>query len=132
MVAIISLLIILALTILVTRIATIALTHTGLSREIANFQSRSALSGVGFTTSESEIIVNHPVRRRIVLLLMLVGNIGIVTVISSLILSFVNPGESGTYLTRLIILLMGLLVLLVFVSSKWVNQRLSTLINWAL
>lgn len=52
MFAIASLLVVLVLSLLVTRIATVALTHTGLSREVARFQARSAFSGVGFTTSE--------------------------------------------------------------------------------
>ena len=132
MIAIISLLTIIALTIIITRIATMALTHTGLSREVAKFQARSALSGVGFTTSESENIVNHPVRRRVILLLMLVGNIGIVTVISSLIITFVSFGESISYMTRFLILISGVAVLIGFVSSKWVDRKLSRLINWSL
>lgn len=44
----------------ITRIATIALTHTGLSRQTARFQARSAFTVVGYTTSESEKLVNHP------------------------------------------------------------------------
>jgi len=47
-------------------------------------------TGVGFTTSESEKVVSHPVRRRILLMLMLLGNAGIVTAVSSLIVSFVD------------------------------------------
>lgn len=73
MLSIVSLLIVLTLSILVTRIATVALAHTGLSRESAKFQARSAFTGVGFTTNESEKVVNHPIRRRILLLLMLLG-----------------------------------------------------------
>lgn len=64
MLSIVSLLLILTLSILITRIATVALTHTGLSREAARFQARSAFTDVGFTTSESEKVVNHPERRR--------------------------------------------------------------------
>ena len=78
MVAIFSLLLVLVFSLLITRIATIALTYTGLSRQSAKFQARSAFTGVGFTTSESEKVVNHPVRRRILLLMMLIGNAGIV------------------------------------------------------
>lgn len=77
MISIVTLLIVLTLSILLTRIATVALTHTGLSRESAKFQARSAFTGVGFTTSESEKVVNHPIRRRILLMLMLLGNAGI-------------------------------------------------------
>lgn len=92
MLAILSLLVVVVLSILVTRVATIALTHTGLSREAARSQARSAFTGAGFTTSESERVLSHPVRRRIVMLLMLLGNAGFVTAVSTLILTFVSPG----------------------------------------
>lgn len=98
MVGLISLLVIVALSMLITRVATIALTHTGLSRESARFQARSALTGAGFTTTESEKVVNHPVRRRIVMILMLVGNAGIVTGMASLMLTFVH-GSGGGWLS---------------------------------
>ena len=87
MTAVITLLTVLTLSVIVTRIATVALLHTGLSREAAQFQARSAFTGVGFTTTEAESVVNHPVRRRVVMLLMLVGNAGIVSVIASLLLT---------------------------------------------
>ena len=35
---------------------------TGTSSELARFQARSAFTGVGFTTSEAESVVLHPVR----------------------------------------------------------------------
>lgn len=73
MAGIITVILILIFSILVTRVAAIALTHTGLSREASKFQARSAFTGVGFTTEESEKVVNHPVRRRILLLLMILG-----------------------------------------------------------
>lgn len=94
MFAVISLLVVLTLSLLITRIATVALTHTGLSRDSARFQARSAFTGVGFTTTESEKVVNHPVRRRILMMLMLLGNAGIVTVVASFMLTFVEqPGS---------------------------------------
>jgi len=93
MISILSLLVIITLSILITRLATLALAHTGLSREAARFQARSAFTGVGFTTTESEKVVNHPVRRRILLLLMLLGNAGIVSAITSLLLGFMDSGD---------------------------------------
>ncbi len=39
---------------------------TGLSWDAASFQSYSAFFGVGFTTREAELVVNHPIRRRII------------------------------------------------------------------
>lgn len=43
----------LLLSLLITRIATNALSVTGLSRETARFQARSAFTGVGFTTGRT-------------------------------------------------------------------------------
>ncbi|MCW8196073.1 potassium transporter TrkA [Proteobacteria bacterium 005FR1] len=124
MIGVISVLVVITLSILITRIATVVLTHTGLSRESASFQARSAFTGVGFTTSEAEQIVNHPVRRRVVRTLMLLGNAGIVTVISSLMLGLL--GEKSTDLwVRTGLLLGGLGLLWVVASNKHVERWLS-------
>ena len=50
---------------LFVRAASIALMMTGLEKHKARFQAISAFSGTGFTTKEAELIVNHPVRRKI-------------------------------------------------------------------
>ena len=105
LIAVVSLMVVLSFSLLVTRVATVALVHTGLSREAARFQARSAFTGVGYTTRESETIVDHPVRRRIVMWLMLIGNIGIVTAISSLLLSVFEMERSGGVPPELIALL---------------------------
>jgi len=131
MAAIISLLVVVALSLLITRIATVALTLTGLSREVARFQARSAFSGVGFTTKESEQVVHHPVRRRIVLLLILLGNAGVVSVLASLILSF-SDLTGSQWLPRVAALLGGLAALWLIAASKLVDRWLSRLIGWAL
>ncbi|MFC2161182.1 TrkA C-terminal domain-containing protein [Acidobacteriota bacterium] len=66
---------------LVVRAAGVALMMTGMEWKRARFQALSAFSGTGFTTKESESVINHPVRRKIVTWLMIFGNAGIVTVI---------------------------------------------------
>jgi K+/H+ antiporter YhaU regulatory subunit KhtT len=132
MFSILALLIVLTLSILVTRIAAVALTHTGLTRETARFQARSAFTGVGFTTSESEKLVNHPVRRKILQILMLVGNAGIITAVSSLILSFIGDGNTLHLAWKVVIIVAGSIVLLGLASSKWVDRHLSNLISRAL
>lgn len=132
MAALVSVLIFTALSLLVTHVATVALTLTGLSRQLAQFQARSAFSGVGFTTNEAEKVVNHPVRRRIIMLLMILGNAGIVTVISSLILTFIAADTLADWLWRLLLLIVGLAVLWYLAVSGWVDRYLSRLISWAL
>lgn len=131
MAALISLLIVLTLSLLITRIATVALTHTGLSREVAQFQARSAFTGVGFTTGESEKVVQHPVRQRILMLLMLLGNAGFVSAVSSLLLTFTSPGGPEGLLLRLLFLGIGILVLWALATSPWADRYLSRLIKWA-
>jgi K+/H+ antiporter YhaU regulatory subunit KhtT len=99
-----------------------------MSRESARFQARSALTGVGFTTSEAEDVVSHPVRRRIVGGLMLLGSAGLVTAVSSLILSF-GGAHNHERLHRGVILVVGLAVLWVISRSRLVDRRLAWLIG---
>lgn len=132
MAAIISLLIVIILSVLITRVAAIALVHTGLSKESAKFQSRSAFTGAGFTTHESERVVNHPVRRKILMLLILLGSAGVISVISSLILSLISVEEGGWFSLEMIVFITGLAGLLVLTQSKWIEDKLSQLISRAL
>ncbi|MDX1775300.1 MAG: TrkA C-terminal domain-containing protein [Desulfobulbales bacterium] len=132
MIAIFSLFTVAFLSLLVTRIASMAFMLTGLSREAARFQARSAFSGVGFTTSESELIVNHPVRRKITMILMLLGNIGIATVVATIIASLLSTAGSTNWL-RNILLFMGCLSLLWFIAvSHFVERHLNRVIAWGL
>ncbi len=128
MIAIGSLLVVVLISLLVTRVATVALISTGLSREMARFQARSAFTGTGFTTTEAEVVVNHPVRRRIVLLLMLAGNAGLAAVVASLMLGFTRGGTGATGY-RILELIVGLVVLLLLARSSWVDRHLSPLIG---
>lgn len=133
MTAIVSLLVVIFISLLITRLATIALAATGLSRESARFQARSALTGSGFTTAESEQVVRHPVRRRIVMMLMLIGSAGIAAVIGSLVLAFVQPeDEGGAGWTRFGVLVLGLMILWALANSTWVDRWVTRATLWAL
>jgi len=132
MIAIATLLVVITLTLIVNRVGTIALTTTGLSVEVAHFQARSALTGVGFTTTGSELIVNHPVRRRIVLTLMLFGNAGLVTIIATLVVGFAGTGDSVNVLVRLLTLAGGLLLILFAARSRAIHRLLSKATSSAL
>ena len=133
MVPVLTVIIIITISILITKVATIALMHTGLSRQSARFQATNAFTGVGYTTNEAENLVNHPLRRKIILLLMLLGNAGIVSVMASLLLTFVGPEEEDLALwIRLLILGAGIALLLVFFNSRIVNRGLSRIIHYGL
>jgi K+/H+ antiporter YhaU regulatory subunit KhtT len=129
MIGIISVILIVIFSIIITRIASIALTHTGLSRESSRFQARSAFTGVGFTTSESEKVVNHPVRRRILQVLMILGNAGIATGVASLIVGFSGlKGDQDTWI-KIAMLIGGIIILWNLANSKWVDRQLSKIID---
>ena len=132
MAALISVLIAITLSLLITRIATEALTLTGLSRTSARFQARSAFTGTGFATSESEAIVQHPLRRRIIMWLMFLGNAGFITVISSLVLTFVSTSSTGDSISRLLYLLLGIGVLWLVATNRAFNRILTRLVRKAL
>lgn len=128
MYAIVLLIFVAILSLLVTRVATAALTVTGMTRQSARFQARSALTGSGFTTSESEMVVNHPVRRRIVMTLMLLGSVGLVTAVAGLLAGFLNTAGTDDRLPRAGLLIGGLGCVYLISFSSWVDRRLSRLI----
>ena len=131
MIALITLLLVVVVSLIITRIASVALTATGLPREIARFQARSAITGVGFTTSETENVVGHPVRRRIVMVLMLVGNAGLVTIVASTVITFVNAGGQAATFGRLLFVALGMTLIGAAAASPWVDRGLTTFAAWA-
>lgn len=131
MIALFSLLIIVILSIVVVRVGSSALELTGLSTEIASFQAQSAFSGAGFTTVESETIVTHPVRRRIIRVLILMGSAGVTTSIATLVLAFMGQSGKGA-LERGGVLLLGLLAIFLFARSKHIYNMMKIIIINAL
>ena len=128
--AAISIFVLMSLSVFVMRIASVALRLTGLEESQAKFQSLSAFTGTGFTTGEAEMIVNYPVRRRIISLLMVVGNLGLVTVLATLVTSLVNTeGAPQAVLTQLIWLFCGLALLWVLMLNPVADRILCTWIG---
>lgn len=124
MAAVVSVIVVVLVSMLINRVATIMLVLTGMSMEDARFQARAAMSGVGLTTRTPEDIVSHPVRRRVVFWLMIVGSAGIVTAIASLVLSF--RGGSATSQVARAGVLCGALLLLWVLSRTGPVERVLT------
>ncbi len=121
--AALSIFVLLSLSVLVIRVASVALRLTGLSDDIARFQALSAFTGTGFITLEAETIVNYPVRRRIVSSLMIVGNLGLVTVLATLVVSLVKTeGEMDAVFTQLAWLIAGLILLWVLMLNRTADR----------
>lgn len=120
MLALLSLFIVILLSITVIRVGAVALEITGLSTDVSSFQAMSAFTGVGFTTLESEKIVQNPMRRNIIKILILLGNVGITTSMAALILTFLGEqGEKSEWLIiKLLMLLIGIFIIYQFVRSK--------------
>lgn len=132
MVAVVSLLLISLISLIVTRVATVALTLTGLSREVARFQARSALSGAGFTTTESEAVINHPVRRRIVQSLIFIGSVGLVSLMATLTATLITSQGALQLGQRGALLVVGLAVIYLLASSRWFDRALQPVMHLAL
>jgi hypothetical protein len=111
-IAALTLFLVLTLSIVVVRTGAVALRLTGMPEEAARFQARSAFTGAGFTTSESEAIVNHPVRRRIVSTLMVVGSIGLVSVMTTIVVSLVGSDDAEGGMLQQLVWLVGVLLIL--------------------
>jgi len=129
MIEIITFLTIITMTLLTTRIAAVALSLTGLSDTIARFQARSALSGVGFTTSEAESITTDHRRRKIIMKLMLIGNVGIVSLVATGLLSFMHLSHNYKHMPSVSVFLAGLAVLWFLATSKTMEKILRKLIQ---
>ncbi len=128
MIAASSLILIVLVIMLAARIAAVALVATGLPVEVARFQARSALTGVGFTTTESESVVGHPVRRRVLMATMLVGNAGLVSILASVILSVESTASAGDVVLRLLTAGSGLVVVGLIARSQRFERWMTAVI----
>jgi hypothetical protein len=113
---------------LIVRAAAIALMMTGMDRKRAVFQALSAFSGTGFTTKEAEFVVNHPIRRRVISWLMILGNAGIVTVIITATSTIVSS-EGYILSIDVLILLVGLYLIYRVATHKGFIRRWESFIE---
>ena len=74
----------------ITELFTILFRFTGLPDERARFQVISLLTGCGFTTKESELILSNRRRRRLARITMLFGYVFNITIVSALVNVFLS------------------------------------------
>jgi hypothetical protein len=118
------LLITILISFVVVRIGGFALQLTGIEPEIARFQALSAFSGTGFTTRETERVVGHRTRRRIVTILIILGTAGTVTVIATLVASFTQVEGYAWFFIRLAIIIGGIVGLCQLIIRSNIGQRI--------
>ena len=132
MTTIITLIFIALFSFLAIKVATIALMMTGLSFDTASFQSYSAYFGVGFTTHEAELVVNHPVRRRIIRDLILVGNIGLTSALATMVATFVQGNNIFESLTYILVAVAIALAISYIGGLRWFRKALDRIIAYSL
>jgi hypothetical protein len=113
---------------LIVRAAAIALMLTGMDENRARFQALSAFTGTGFTTREAESVVHHPVRRRIISWLMVLGNAGIVTVIITATSTLVTS-EGYQLSLNVLVLLVGIYLIYRLATHKGFIRRWESFIE---
>jgi hypothetical protein len=117
MYAIATFLVVAVFTMVFGRLATGALIATGVPPDIAAFQSRSAFSGAGFTTTETESVINHPTRRKIISTTMFVGSLGTPTLIVAVLIGFVAPGPGST-VERTLVIVSGIILMAMVLGNR--------------
>lgn len=133
MAPIVALLIIAGVSMAIIRIGTLALVMTGLSEDTASFQAQSAFFGVGYTTREAELVVNHPVRRRIIRDLMIAGNIGLPTALAAGVVGVLGAtGTASDWALRLGVLATCLVLLVAIWNLAPVRWLIDRVIRYSL
>lgn len=132
--SLLALLTIVFVSLLIVRVGTNALVLTGMSLSAARFQAASAFFGVGFTTAEAEMVVGHQVRRRIILHLIIAGNIGLTSALATLIVTFVGKSDEGAsaLFSVIGIVLLTILVLYVLASTSYIRKPMDALMRYSL
>ncbi len=116
-------LVVVGVTVVVVKAGAVALRLTGLDPERADFQALSAVTGTGFTTRESELVVTDPRRRRIVSTLMVFGNVVLVTFIGLLVGSFTSAEQQYEIPIYGGVLVVGAILVYRVLMSRFVKRR---------
>lgn len=126
--AVIPVVIIVVIFFFIVRVATVILKLTGMDEETARFQAISAFTGTGFTTAAAETILDDKIRSKTVSVLMVLGKVGIVSVIASLFLSF-GKGDLSADLSKAIIILAFIAILYKITTLKGFSRALNKFIE---
>ena len=107
----------------ITELFTILFRFTGLPDERARFQVISLLTGCGFTTRESEMILSNRRRRRLARITMLFGYVFNITIVSALVNVFLSLKltQIGHYYFGLLIPLAAVVLIFVFLRVPAVH-----------
>ena len=109
----------------VIEISVILFNLTGLEASVSRYQVISMLTNTGFTTDEAQLIIDHPVRRRLSMFLILFGAFSLAVVISSI----TNILSGDLRLKELMVINVVLLVILMTGKTPFIRERLKKKLN---
>lgn len=95
---------------------------SGLTKEQARFQVTSLLTGTGFTTSESEKMLETKKRRRVTRDIMIVSYIFNISIISTLITLLTSTQEASFY-----DMIIGFIVSILIIALLFVMKKIKTI-----
>lgn len=115
----------------ISDIITVLFRITGLTEEKARFQVVSLLTNSGFTTNESEIILNSKIRRRIAKATMLFGYAFTVTIVSSVVTMFLSfdTTEIGGVALQIFFVVVLFILFYIIRNTRAVKSRFDLLIE---
>ncbi|MEW9108180.1 cation:proton antiporter regulatory subunit [Cytobacillus gottheilii] len=111
----------LAVVLIVIEISAMLFEYTGLDKQISRFQATSMLTGTGFTTGESELIIDHPIRRKICGFLIFFGAFSLAVIISAIS----NILADDFYTSKIAIIAGVLFILLLILKIPKIRKLLS-------
>lgn len=133
MAAALTIAVLFALSVTIVRVASVAMRLTGLPENVTRFQCVSTLTGTGFTTGESEMIVNYPIRRRILVALMVLGNLGLMSVAATFIVAFIRAGgDADAVAIQILTIIAAIGIILFLVTNKTLDRLMCGLIGFLL
>ncbi|MBN2852282.1 MAG: TrkA C-terminal domain-containing protein [Clostridia bacterium] len=112
---------------LIIEIISIVLKITGLDLYKARFQVISMITHTGFTTRESELIVQHPLRRKIASVLMVISYIAQASLIS-LFFNAINNDQRRLVAIIAVLGCVGLFVIMI-TRNKYLSKKFNRIVE---
>lgn len=113
----------------VVEIFTVLFRLTGLREDKARFQAISCMTNSGFTTKESELILNSVSRRRLARIMMIFGYLFAVTGVSILVNLFIRSSGDQINWWSIVFSMAFLMLVLLFTRSRWIVKKFDSLIE---
>ena len=106
--ALLLFLLVLIVSFVVVRVGALALELTGIPWEQAKFQALSAFSNTGYATREFDQFAKHPIRRKILSFLVVLGNAGLITLTGAFVGSLLQDDPLDTIFNVCLIAIGGI------------------------